>query len=369
MIEIQRLHLAAGKFRIEDLTLHLEGGVFNILLGPTGSGKTLILESIMGLRKIQGGQIIMGGAEIQNLPPEKRGIGYVPQDLALFPHLTVQENLTFGLDVSGKRMETGPQHFEVLVEALKIRHLLARYPQGLSGGEKQRVALGRCLVPAPKIVLLDEPLGALDPGLKNEILQLLITLQQSLKFTAFYVTHDLDEAYLLGEKVILLINGKVEQSGTREDIFLHPGTIQAAQFLGFRNLFPGRVTKIEKDHGSIILNLWEQEITLPPGHAPRDLSSGEEIILYLRPEEVLILREGKPIKDSLRQSILGGKILRIRDRGTYRWILFRPQGLEIFLEIHLPNYVFRNLGLQEGQTIQVAMRRESFWVIPGKSRA
>ncbi len=368
MIEVRGLNLAAGKFRIEDLSLHLAGGVFNILLGPTGSGKTLLLESIMGLRKIQSGQIFMGGTEIQQLPPEKRGIGYVPQDLALFPHLTVQENLTFGLDVSGKRAEGDPRHFEVLVEALKIRHLLARYPQSLSGGEKQRVALGRSLAPTPKILLLDEPLAALDPGLKNEILQLLITLQQSLKFTAFYVTHDLDEAYLLGEKVIILINGKVEQSGTREDIFLRPGTIQVAQFLGFRNLFTARVAKVEKGDGSVTLNLWEREIILPEDHALRDLSPGEEVILYLRPEEVLILREGKPIKDSLRQSILHGEILSIRDRGTYRWILFRPQGLEIFLEIHLPNYVFRNLGLQEGKGIQVAMRRESFWVIPGRSR-
>ncbi|MCX5908369.1 MAG: ABC transporter ATP-binding protein, partial [Deltaproteobacteria bacterium] len=303
--------------------------------------------------------------EIQNLPPEKRGIAYVPQDLALFPHLTVRENLFYGLRAQNKNVAENGAHLGRLIEALKIGHLLERYPQGLSGGEKQRVALGRALAPSPNLLLLDEPLAALDPALKSEIQQLLLSLHRSLHFTALYVTHDLEEAYLLGDTVTVLIDGKMEQRGTRQEVFLRPKTGKVAHFLGLRNLFAGQVQSRRQGEGTITVALWEKEITLPAEQAVRDFSAGEKVILYLRPEEVLILREGKPIKEALRQNILTGEVARILDRGTHQWVLFQPLGLNIHLEIHLPNYVYRNLSIQEGQTIRVAIRRESFWVIPG----
>ena len=364
MIQISDLALTAGNFRIDHLSLDLREGVFNILLGPTGSGKTLILESVMGLRHIQNGRIILGEKEIQNLPPEKRGIAYLPQDLALFPHLTVRENLRYGLRAQKKATADDENHLERLIEALKIRHLLRRYPQGLSGGEKQRVALGRALAPSPRLLLLDEPLAALDPSLKDEIQQLLLSLHRSLGFTALYVTHDLDEAYLLGDTISLLIDGRIEQKGTRQEVFIRPKTAKVARFLGLRNLFPGQVQPKRPDRESVVIDLWGREILLPAEQAVRGLTAGEKVNLYLRPEEVLVLREGKPVKEALQRNILEGRVTRILDRGTYQWVLFKPTGLEVQLEIHLPNYVFRNLLLQEGQTIRVAMRKESFWVIP-----
>jgi ABC-type Fe3+/spermidine/putrescine transport system ATPase subunit len=368
MIQISDLTLAAGNFRIDHLGLDLKEGVFNILLGPTGSGKTLILESVMGLRPIPGGQIILGGKEIQNLPPEQRGIGYLPQDLALFPHLTVRENLRYGLRAKKKATADDERHLERLIEALKIRHLLERYPQGLSGGEKQRVALGRALAPSPRLLLLDEPLAALDPSLKNEIQQLLLSLHRSIGFTALYVTHDLEEAYLLGDTISLLMDGRIEQKGTRQEVFLRPKTANVARFLGLRNLFPGQVKSGRSAGESMVIDFWGREIHLPAEQAVRGLKAGEKVILYLRPEEVLVLREGKPVKEALRRNILEGGVTRILDRATYQWVLFRPAGMEVQLEIHLPNYVFRNLALQEGQKIRVAMRSESFWVIPETSR-
>jgi len=366
MIEVRGLHLSLGDFRIENLNLTVKEGAFNILLGPTGAGKTLILESIAGLRRVREGQIFLGDEEVQHLPPEKRGVSYVPQDLALFPHLTVEGNLAFGLRSPARNFLKEDPHLRLLVETLKIEHLLQRYPQGLSGGEKQRVALGRALAPSPRLLLLDEPLAALDPALKNETQQLLISLHRSLGFTALHVTHDLDEAYLLGERINVLIHGRLEQSGTREEVFLHPRTWDVARFLGLRNLFPGRVLKADGAEGPMNIGLWGRKIVIPSSHTARSVSAGEEVILYLRPEEVMILRPGKPVKESLRGNILGGRVERILDRGTHRWVLFRPGGLDVHLEINLPNYVFRNLGLREGQEIQVAMRRESFWVIPTK---
>jgi ABC-type Fe3+/spermidine/putrescine transport system ATPase subunit len=183
-------------------------------------------------------------------------------------------------------------------------------------------------------------------------------------FTALHVTHDLEEAYLLGDSINVLIDGRLEQSGQREEVFLRPRTLSVARFLGLRNLFPGKVLKAEGVEKFIKVGIWEREIMIPSSHTFGTLSTEEKVILYLRPEEVMILRPGKPIKESLRQNILSGVIERILDRGTHRWVLFRPTGLEVHLEINLPNYIFRDLGLKEGQEIPVAIRRESFWVIP-----
>ena len=364
MIEVRGLTLAVGNFRIDHLDLILQERGYNVLLGPTGSGKTLILESVIGLRNFQSGEIMVGGKQIQNLPPERRGISYLPQDLALFPHLTVRENLLYGLRAQKKSSEENENHLGRLIDTLKIGHLLDRYPQGLSGGEKQRVALGRALAPSPRLLLLDEPLAALDPGLKSEIQQLLVSLHRSLRFTALHVTHDLQEAYLLGDTITVLIEGKVEQRGKREEVFFRPKTVRVAQFLGLQNLFPERVLAVEGDGKFLTVSFWGKEVTLPADHAAVPLSAGEDAVLYLRPEEIMILREGKPIKESLRRHILEGEVVRILDRGTHRWVLFRPAGMDVPLEIHLPNYVFRNLSIQEGQGIRVAMRWEAFWVIP-----
>ena len=149
MIEVQGLNLTLGNFRIEDLYLSLKEGAFNVLLGPTGSGKTLILESIIGLRSFQSGRVVVAGKQIQNLPPEKRGISYLPQDLALFPHLTVQENLLFGLRAQKKLSGGEEDHLQHLIGVLKIGHLLERYPQGLSGGESSGLHWGGPWLPPP----------------------------------------------------------------------------------------------------------------------------------------------------------------------------------------------------------------------------
>ena len=362
MIEVRNLTIKAGDFHMERLNLLLKEGNFHVLLGPTGSGKTLILESIIGLRKFQDGKILVGGQEIQAWPPEKRGISYVPQDLALFPHLSVRQNLLYGLRRGW--MDSAPNHSLVdsMIDVLKIRHLLDRFPERLSGGEKQRVALGRALAPSPRLLLLDEPLTALDPGLRAEIQQLLVSLHRSLRFTALHVTHDLDEAYLLGDFITVLIDGKVEQVGTREDVFLHPQTLNVARFLGLRNLFPQKVRQVQE--GATTIGFLGKEIQIPADHGARSFVPGENVVLYIRPEEVMILREGKPIKESLRRQIFPGKILEILDRGTHRWVLFQSAVMDAQIEISLPNYVFRNLGLAEGKEIRVAMRQESFWAIP-----
>lgn len=367
MIRIRDLSLTAGNFRTDPLNLDLKEDAFNILLGPTGSGKTLLLESVIGLRPIKKGRVVLDGKEIQDLPPEKRGIAYLPQDLALFPHLTVRENLRYGLRVQGRISAEGESRLERIIEALRIGPLLDRHPQGLSGGEKQRTALGRALATSPRLILLDEPLAALDPALRSEIQQLLLSLQRALRFTALYVTHDLEEAYLLGDTITVLIDGAIEQRGGRQDVFLRPKTAKVARFLGFKNLFRGEVRPPGPGREGMTIAVWGREVSLPKEQAATAFAPGDKVVLYLRPEEVLVLREDKPIKEALRRNIFEGRVTGILDRGVFQWILFRPAGMDISLEIHLPNYVFRNLALTEDRVIRVAMRKESFWAMPDDS--
>jgi len=211
MIRIEGLTILLKAFYITDLCIEIEEGGFHFLLGPTGSGKTLILESIIGLHKPKQGKIWVGEKEVQGLPPEQREISYVPQDLALFPHLNVKENILYGIKAKNHSLNTFEEYVGSLIQVMRIGHLLERFPTNLSGGEKKRVALLRALAPKPKLLLLYEPLSGLDPSIKFEIQQLLKTLHTSFHPTVLCVSHDFEEAFLLGDKMTVFIDGHVER--------------------------------------------------------------------------------------------------------------------------------------------------------------
>jgi len=363
MIRIEGLHLLFESFEIRNLNIVIEEKEFHCLLGPTGCGKTLILESIMGLRKPTKSEIWIGGREVQNLPPEKREISYVPQDLALFPHLRVKENILYGIKARNLGEQLYGEHFQLLIQVMKVEHLLERYPANLSGGEKKRVALLRALVPKPKLLLLDEPLSGLDPSIKAEIQELLKTLHSAFHPTILCVTHDFEEAYFLSDRITIFLDGSVEQVGTKDDIFLRPRSKSVAQFLGARNLYRAKLLKEDR-----ILQRWTFEVngfrfSVPMKSNPGLLEPGKEVDLYIRPEEVMIIREGKPVKESLKQNILPGKIVDIADRRRYHLVSVQTAEGEVQIEISIPNYAFRNLDLSVGKTIRVALREESFWIM------
>src|SRR4030043_787991 len=263
MIRIEGLTILFESFKIVNLNIQIREEGFHFLLGPTGSGKTLILESIMGLRKPKTGRIWIGDREVQGLPPERRGISYVPQDLALFPHLMVKENILFGIRARELNIKVYEEYVHALVEIMKIDHLLERYPANLSGGEKKRGALLRALAPKPKLLLLDAPLSGLDPSIKFEIQQLLKTLHASFHPTVLCVSHDFEEAYLLGDKMTIFIDGKVEQVGKRDDVFLKPRSKNVAYFLGLKNLYRGKVLAKEDMEQRWILGINGLRFSVP----------------------------------------------------------------------------------------------------------
>lgn len=202
MLKIDRLCVIQGSFRLEDISLEVPAGEYAVLMGRTGSGKTTLLETICGLRPVSGGAIYIGEEAIHALSPGRRGIGLVPQDGALFPTMTVREQIAFGPTVKKWKRDRISKKVDLLADAMEIADLLDRRPFGLSGGERQRVALARALAVEPRLLCLDEPLSALDEQTREDMCALLKELQKKIEFTALHVTHSQNEAARLGDSVI-----------------------------------------------------------------------------------------------------------------------------------------------------------------------
>lgn len=210
MIRVENLSVAVGAFTIEDLSFDVATGRYAVLMGKTGSGKTTLVEAICGLRRVRSGRIVLLDRDVTRLKAADRGVGYVPQDLALFPTMTVREHLSFALEVRGQSTLIAERVAE-LSRLLRIEHLLERRPHGLSGGESQRVALGRALSFHPRILLLDEPLSALDQETREEMYKLLREVQQKTGVTTLHITHSPAEARRLADQLLILRDGKVYQ--------------------------------------------------------------------------------------------------------------------------------------------------------------
>lgn len=211
MIALDNVSLAAGVFTLSGVSLEVPAGGYVALMGKTGSGKTTLLEAICGLRKLTSGAVRLSGEDVTQLKPAQRGLGYVPQDRALFQSMTVWEHLAFALRIRGWDKNAVATRVSELAQLLGLEPLLARKPPGLSGGEAQRVALGRALSFRPRILLLDEPLSALDQETRGDMQDLLRSLRQQAPLTTLHVTHDLDEAQRMADKVLVLRDGKVQE--------------------------------------------------------------------------------------------------------------------------------------------------------------
>ncbi|MCA9270313.1 MAG: ABC transporter ATP-binding protein [Planctomycetales bacterium] len=212
MIEIRRLSMHAGSFRLDDISFHVPAGKYAVLMGRTGSGKTTILEAVIGLRRPAAGEIVLAGRDVTHWRPAVRGVGYVPQDGALFRTMTVREQISLGLVIRKAPAAAVRQRVDEVAAQLGIAHLLERRPRGLSGGERQRVALGRALAFRPKILCLDEPLSALDDSTRSEMIAMLKKVQKESGVTALHVTHNQSEADLLADVRLHLKDGQVWQS-------------------------------------------------------------------------------------------------------------------------------------------------------------
>jgi len=235
VLKLQNVYKQLGEFHLKDINLEINSGEYFVILGPTGTGKTVVLELIAGMYHPDRGEIYFENENWLNTCPEHRGIGFVYQDYELFPHLTVKENIIFGLKIRKYSSTVINKKLNEMVEMFGIGHLLDRYPSTLSGGEQQRTALARALITSPKILLLDEPLSALDPRSKEVFQQELKRIHQTLKTTTLHVTHDFNEAMYLADRIGVMRNGEIAQVGTPEEIFRRPKDTFVASFVGIKN--------------------------------------------------------------------------------------------------------------------------------------
>ncbi|MHC4594469.1 MAG: ABC transporter ATP-binding protein [Planctomycetota bacterium] len=240
MIRTEEIYFHIGTFQLQRLSIDIAKGEYFILLGPPGSGKTVFLECLCGLKKIDSGRIYIDGHQVTGLEPRARGIGYVPQDYALFPHLTAEQNIAFGLRVHSYQHKEIHAKVTETAELLDIRKLLSRKIQGLSGGEKQRVALARALVLQPKILLLDEPVCALDEVTRQEVCVQLLDIQRRLGLTTIHVSHNLEEAFTVADRAAILNEGILQQTGPLDELLDKPNSKFVARFMRREKNLPYR---------------------------------------------------------------------------------------------------------------------------------
>jgi len=307
VIELHSLFYKAGKFSLEDISFRVDEGETLVILGPTGAGKTVLLELIAGFRSPKKGSMFINESEITHLPPEKREIGMLYQDYLLFPHLDVFDNIAYGLKTKNLRSSEIGRRVQEIAERLGIHELLERRPKKLSGGEQQRVALARTLAIDPKILLLDEPFSAVDPNTRESLMRELRKILEEDSMPVVYVTHDQIEAMEMADRIGVMNEGEIVQLDYPERVFSAPKSEFVANFVGVRNIYRGRAERVD---GSTAVNIDGTRIY-------SSVVSEGAVHVTIRPEDIIVSRER--ISSSARNS-LKGKVVAIVEKGPLIYV-------------------------------------------------
>ena len=276
---------------VDHLDLEVANGELVTLLGPSGCGKTTTLRMIAGLIEPTDGRVYFDADDVTFVPPRKRNIGFVFQTPALFPHLSVADNVAFGLSVKGAKKDAIRARVDEMLAMVGLSGYGERLPAQMSGGQQQRVALARVLATDPRVLLFDEPLSALDRNLRDTLKYSILDLQRRTGKTAVYVTHDQSEAFAISDRIVVMNAGRVEQIGTQTDIYLRPETRFVAEFIGANNGLEGTVASVDGAGEEARATVRVGDLTLR-AHARDGLSVGDAVIAYLRPEDVRLLDDG-----------------------------------------------------------------------------
>ncbi|WP_075792986.1 sulfate/molybdate ABC transporter ATP-binding protein [Massilia putida] len=352
-IEVQHIRKQFGQFTaLDDVSLKFADGELTALLGPSGCGKTTLLRIIAGLEFPDAGRVLLDGDDASARHVRERQVGFVFQHYALFKHMTVFENVAFGLRVKPRRERPSEaqirEKVKKLLELVQLDWIADRYPPQLSGGQRQRIALARALAVEPRVLLLDEPFGALDAKVRKELRRWLRQLHDELHVTSIFVTHDQEEALEVADQIVLMNKGHVEQLGTPSDVYNHPASPFVYGFLGNVNLFHGRVNDGVLASGDATF------------HAPQyaDVKNGEGIA-YVRPHDLDVERYvagGEGVAVKLRRAHAIGPLAQLD--------LERADNAQI-IEAVIPNERYRELGLRDGETLLVKPKRMHVFVDQG----
>ena len=346
-IEIRNISKQFGEFHaLRDVSLDIASGELVALLGPSGCGKTTLLRIIAGLETADSGSVLLEGEDASTASVRDRQVGFVFQHYALFKHMTVFDNVAFGLRMKPRGQRPGEKEIAEkvhgLLDLVQLDWLHDRFPSQLSGGQRQRIALARALAVEPRVLLLDEPFGALDAKVRKELRRWLRRLHDELHVTSIFVTHDQEEALEVADQVVLMNHGHVEQVGAPEEVYRHPSTPFGYSFLGAVNLFHGRV-----EEGAVRVG----DDALPHEHG--DLEHGSEVVAFARPHELEI------VTDLSRSDGVAATVSRILSFGVTAQVeLDGANGASgRQFEVELTRARLLELGLQEGQSVRLAPSR------------
>ena len=320
LLELKNLTKFFGSNKVlDDIDLTVEDGEFMTLLGPSGCGKTTLLRLIGGFERATSGRILMNGKDISHLAPNRRAVNTVFQDYALFPHMTVFENVAFGLHMKGySKREIETEVFSAL-EKVKMNTFYTRKPSELSGGQQQRVAIARAFINNPKLLLLDEPLSALDYKLRQEMQIELKELQKDLGITFIYVTHNQEEALSMSDRVTGLNEGIIEQTGTPSEIYEEPSNMFVAKFVGEINAFDGMVVKEEENSFDTVVEGMFYTLRKPKTF---DVRRGQKIKVLLRPEDMVVSKAGDDEAEAPENAL----------RGVISFLVYKGMTIDLWIK-------------------------------------
>ncbi|HOE93536.1 MAG TPA: ABC transporter ATP-binding protein [Methanofastidiosum sp.] len=349
MIRVKDISNNWGEFELKNVSLEVKQGEYFVILGPTGSGKTLLLELIVGLYIPNKGKIFIEGKDITYEVPEKRNLGFLYQDYSLFPHFSVRKNIEYGMKLRNMSKTEIDNKLKELSKMFKIQNLMHRDVTTLSGGEQQRVALARALATNPKVLLLDEPFSALDENTKANLISEMKELHRKEGITFIHVTHSQEEAMILADRIGIIMNGTIVQVGTPEEIFYKPKTKEIARFVKIENIWEGKV--IEKRNEEIVIEIKGKKIVAISNH----FKVGDEVRLIIRPEDVVI---GKG--NTSARNVFKGIVSDIIKHGFYN-IVRIDCGFQV--EAAVTKQSIENLNIKEGKNINIFFKATSIQVI------
>jgi putative spermidine/putrescine transport system ATP-binding protein len=349
-VHIQSLCKNFGEVRaVVDLTLDIKAGEFVSFLGASGSGKSTVLRMIAGLEDPSSGSIIIAGEDATGLPPEKRDIGMVFQDYALFPHMTLAQNIGFPLRMRLLPAASIAARVASVMKLVGIDGLGARKPAQISGGQQQRVALARAIVFKPKLLLLDEPLSALDKNLREQMKAEIKALHRRFGVTIVYVTHDQSEALALSDRVVVMRHGRIVGVDTPERLYRLPATHYIARFIGEANLIDGRIESVGSSAITVSSVLGKWQIPVAQVRLSSDIAARKPVAIVVRPEELLV----EPAERRTDLQMLDCTISEMLYNGSFTQFDLRPRGLDIRLSARGP--IAPDQGLTPGDTVRVGL--------------
>jgi len=372
MRELLRLEKVTKRFgpvvAVDAVDLSIYDGEFLAILGPSGSGKTTILRLIAGFETSDEGQILLEDRDIALTPVNQRPFNTVFQDYALFPNMNVFKNIAYGLMVRRTNRQEIRQRVEEALEMVALSGFGERYPDQLSGGQRQRVALARALILRPKLLLLDEPLGALDLALRKQMQITLKQIQERVKITFVHVTHDQEEGLTMSDRIAIINEGQIQQLDGPQAVYFYPRNYFTANFMGENNLIKGKVADISQQRAEVETEIGDIEVKFADGLSLRHLKRGDDVFVVIRPENILIGEQAKTA-GNIYEGIIKRRVFVGSEEKLFVTPVSAPE-LEIMIKLHALKISsgYPSQGLARENKIQIGWQKDQCWLVSSNSQ-